>query len=54
MAKVWQGIVQTKGSDWGIPANVVTELGQAVQNAEAIPQLAKMCRNEAWEGAQRL
>ena len=40
MAKVWQNVVQTKGSGWGIPANIMAELGQAVQSAEAILQTA--------------
>ena len=40
MAKVWNGAIQSRGSGWGIPANVITEQGQAIQEADAILQTA--------------
>jgi hypothetical protein len=40
MAKVWKNVIQTRGSGWGIPQTVMTELGAAIDNAGEILQTA--------------
>ena len=32
MAKVWSGVVQNRGSGWGIPPNIMAEPGTASAN----------------------
>ncbi|MDR2418292.1 MAG: hypothetical protein LBD79_04490 [Treponema sp.] len=40
MAKVWKNTIQSRGTGWGIPADIMSEFGTAIQNAEAILQIA--------------